>query len=92
MNNSDLLLELTTGREEGSLSRPFLPDENEIEVTLARNGQKKVFPLFEVCCVMQKEDPNHLSTLQGSYDLMEIETLSGSQHLVRVAKDQPFQT
>ena len=92
MHKSDLLLELTTGREEGSLSRPFLPDENEIEVTLARNGQKKVFPLFEVCCVMQKNDPSHLSTLQGSYDLMEIETLSGSQHLVRVAKDQPFQT
>jgi type II secretory ATPase GspE/PulE/Tfp pilus assembly ATPase PilB-like protein len=92
MNNSDLLLELITGREEGSLSRPFLPNENEIAVTLARNGQKKVFPLFEVCCVMQKEDPNHLSTLQGSYDLMEIETLSGSQHLVRVVRDQPFQT
>ncbi|MBE9520810.1 MAG: type II secretion system protein E, partial [Proteobacteria bacterium] len=92
MNTPDLLLELTTGREEGSLSRPFLPDENEIEVTLARNGHKKVFPLFEVSCVMQKEDPNHLSTMQGSYDLMEIETLAGSQHLVRVAKDQPFQT
>jgi hypothetical protein len=41
---------------------------------------------------MQKDDPNHLSTLQSAYDLMEIETLSGSQHLVRVAKDQPFQT
>jgi type II secretory ATPase GspE/PulE/Tfp pilus assembly ATPase PilB-like protein len=92
MNNSELLLELTTGREEGSLSRPFLPDENEIEVLLARNGQKQIFPLFEVCCVMQKDDPNHLSTLQSAYDLMEIETLSGSQHLVRVAKDQPFQT
>jgi type II secretory ATPase GspE/PulE/Tfp pilus assembly ATPase PilB-like protein len=92
MNDSELLLELTTGREEGSLGRPFLPDENEIEIILARNGQKKTFPLFEVCCVMQKDDPNHLSTLQSAYDLMEIETLSGSQHLVRVAKDQPFQT
>jgi type II secretory ATPase GspE/PulE/Tfp pilus assembly ATPase PilB-like protein len=89
---AEILLELLAGREEAALSRPFLPDENEIEVILERNGNKKTFPLFEVCCILQKEDPNHLSTLQSSYDLMEIETLTGSQHLVRIAKDQPFQS
>jgi type II secretory ATPase GspE/PulE/Tfp pilus assembly ATPase PilB-like protein len=89
---SDLLVELIAGKEEASLSRPFLPDENEIEVILARNGQTKTIPLFEVCCVLQKEDPNHLSTLQSAHDLMEIETIAGSQHLVRVAKNQQFQT
>jgi len=88
----DFLIELVAGKEEANLSRPFLPDENEIEVLLARNGQKTTYPLFEVCCILQKEDPNHLSTLQNAHDLMEIETIAGSQHLVRVAKNQQFQT
>ncbi len=88
----EILLELVTGREDATLSRPFLPDENEIQVILARNGEKKTYPLFEVCCILQQDDPNHLSTLHNSHDLMEIETLAGSQHLVRVAKDQQFQT
>ncbi len=88
----EILLELLDGREDAALNRPFLPDENEIQVVLARNGKKKTYPLFEVCCILQKEDPNHLSTLQTAYDLLEIETLLGSLHLVRVAKEQPFQT
>jgi type II secretory ATPase GspE/PulE/Tfp pilus assembly ATPase PilB-like protein len=88
----ELLLELLAGKEGAALARPFLPNENEIEVILQRNGQRKTYPLFEVCCILQKDDPNHLTTLQGSHDLMEIETLAGSQHLVRVAKDQPFPT
>ncbi len=86
----ELLLELLAGKETATLNRPFLPDENEIEVTLARNGNKKTYPLLEVCCILLRDDPNHLSTLQNSHDLMEIETLAGSQHLVRVAKKQPF--
>jgi len=90
--SAEILLELLTGREDASLSRPFLPDENEIQVILARNGEKRTYPLFEVCCILQQEDPNHLSTLHNAHDLMEIETLAGSQHLVRVAKDQQFQT
>jgi type II secretory ATPase GspE/PulE/Tfp pilus assembly ATPase PilB-like protein len=91
-HDPEVLLELLEGREGAALNRPFLPDENEIQVVLTRNGQKKTYPLFEVCCILQKEDPNHLSTIQGAYDLMEIETLLGSLHLVRVAKEQPFQT
>jgi type II secretory ATPase GspE/PulE/Tfp pilus assembly ATPase PilB-like protein len=91
-NEESVLLELLTGKESATFARPFLPDENEIEVVLERNGHKKTFPLFEVCCIQQKKDPNHLNILQSAHDLMEIETLSGSQHLVRVAKDQPFQT
>jgi type II secretory ATPase GspE/PulE/Tfp pilus assembly ATPase PilB-like protein len=88
----ELLLELLAGKEGAALARPFLPDENEIEVILERNGNRKIYPLFEVCCILLMDDPNHLSTLQNSHDLMEIETLAGSQHLVRVAKDQPFPT
>jgi type II secretory ATPase GspE/PulE/Tfp pilus assembly ATPase PilB-like protein len=86
----ELLLELLTGKETATLNRPFLPDENKIVVTLARNGNKKIYPLLEVCCIQLKDDPNHLNTLKNSHDLMEIETLSGSQHLVRVAQNQPF--
>lgn len=88
----EILLELLDGREGAFLSRPFLPIENEIEVILVRNGQKRTYPLFEVCCIMLREDPNHLSTLQADHDLLEIETLLGSQHLVRIAKEQQFQT
>jgi len=88
----ELLLELLVGKERGTLGRPFLPDENEIEIILERNGNKKIYPLFEISSIQLKDDPNHLSTLQNSHDLMEIETLAGSQHLVRVTKDQPFPT
>ena len=86
----DILIELLEGREEATLNRPFLPDENKIEVILSRNGKKKTYPLSEVCCILQKDDPNHRSTLHKDHDLMEIETLGGSQHLVRIAKDQSF--
>jgi type II secretory ATPase GspE/PulE/Tfp pilus assembly ATPase PilB-like protein len=88
----DIFLELLEGMEEAVLSRPFSPDENEIEVILSRNGQKVTYPLFEVCCILQKEDPNHQSTLSNAHDLMEIETLAGSRHLVRIAKDQQYLT
>ena len=91
-DSPEILLELLAGKEEASLVRPFLPHENEIEVILLRNGNKKIYPLFEVCCILLRDDPNHLSTLQNSHDLMEIETLAGSQHLVRVSKNQPFPT
>jgi len=88
----EIFLELLAGKEGATLSRPFLPDENEIAVILEKNGDLKTYPLFEVCCIQLRDDPNHLSTLQNSHDLMEIETLTGFQHLVRVAKNQPFQT
>ncbi len=86
----NLLLELTWGREEATPSRPFLPDENEIEVILTRNGKKETYALFEVCCVLQKDAPSHLSSLSSAHDLMEIETLAGSKYLVRIPKDQKF--
>ena len=93
-NNQDepnVLIELVTGKELAILNHPFKPDENEIEVILARNGKKRTYPLFEICCIQQKEDPNHSAVLQNAHDLMEIETLAGSRHLVRVAKEQEFQ-
>jgi len=88
---AELLLELLEGRELATLRRPFNPEEDEIEVTLAKNGNKKIFPLWEVCCIQLKEDPDHQTTLQKEHDLMEVETLAGFQHLVRVAKNQPHQ-
>jgi hypothetical protein len=88
----DLFLELLEGKEGATLSRPFVPEENEIEVILSRNGKKITYPLFEVCCILLKDDPKHLSGPQKTYDLMEIETLSGSRHLVRIIKGQSFKT
>jgi len=88
----DLFLELLEGKEEATLSRPFMPDENEIVVILSRNGKKRTYPLFEVCCILLKDDPKHLSTPNKAHDLMEIETLAGSRHLVRIAKGQSFKT
>jgi type II secretory ATPase GspE/PulE/Tfp pilus assembly ATPase PilB-like protein len=87
----NVLLEMLTGKELATLTQPFQPDENELEVILARNGKKRTYPLFEICCIQQKDDPHHQSNLQEAHDLMEIETLGGSTHLVRVAKNQPYQ-
>ncbi|MGW8161167.1 MAG: hypothetical protein ACWGN1_02860, partial [Desulfobulbales bacterium] len=83
-----VFLELLEGREEASLNRHFVPEEKEIEVILSRNGKKTTYPLSEVCSILLQEDLDHKRTLNASYDLMEIETLSGAQHLVRIAKGQ----
>ena len=87
----DLLIELLVGKEEARFSRPFVPEDNEIEVILARNGQKRIYPLLEICCILEKKTPDHKLNLQKDHDLMEIETLAGSQHLVRIPKEQKFQ-
>ncbi|MBW2471878.1 MAG: hypothetical protein JRE18_07355, partial [Deltaproteobacteria bacterium] len=87
----NVFIELVTGKELATLRQPFQPDKNELEVILARNGKKRVYPLFEICCIQQKEDPNHNTILRNAHDLMEIETLSGTKHLVRIAKEQRFQ-
>ena len=86
-----VLIELLAGKELATLRQPFQPDDNEIEVILARNGKKRTYPLFEICCIQQKVDPDHQATLQNEHDLMEIETLAGTTHLVRVAKNQLYQ-
>ncbi|MBW2465999.1 MAG: hypothetical protein JRF02_01740, partial [Deltaproteobacteria bacterium] len=90
--DSEIILELLAGKEEATLCRPFHPDDNEVGVILAKNGDKKTYPLFEVCSILLKEEPGELKEQHNSHDLLEIETLSGLQHLVRVAKDQPYQT
>ena len=87
----NVFIELVTGKELATLRQPFQPDRNELEVILARNGKKRIYPLFEICCIQQKEDPNHNTILRNAHDLMEIETLSGTKHLVRIAKEQRFQ-
>ncbi|MGW8288332.1 MAG: GspE/PulE family protein, partial [Desulfobulbales bacterium] len=93
VNNSEpnVLIELLAGKELATLKQPFHPEDNEVEAILARNNKIRTYPLSEICCIQQKNDPNHQSTLQGSHDLLEIETLSGTTHLVRVAKNQPYQ-
>jgi len=88
----EVLLELLANKEQATLSQPFQPDDNQVTVILERNNSKKIFPLLEVCCIQMKNDQNHQYTLQNPHDLLEIETLAGYQHLVRVAKDQPCQT
>ena len=92
IDEQEILLELLAGKEKATLNQPFNPDENQVAVTLKRNDNRKLFPLLEVCCIQMKNDPNQQYTLKNSHDLLEIETLAGYQHLVRVAKNQPCQT
>ena len=88
----DVLLELLVGKEQATLNQPFNPDKNQVAVTLKRNSRQKEYPLLEVCSIQIKDDPNHIHTLHGPHDLLEVETLAGNQHLVRVAKNQPCKT
>ena len=69
-----------------------MPDENKIEVVLSRNDKKRTYPLLEIYCILLKADPNHLSTLHKAHDFMEIKTLGGFWHLMRIAKDQSFES
>jgi hypothetical protein len=69
-----------------------VPDENKKEVVLSRNDKKRTCPLLEIRCILLKADPNHLSTLHKAHDFIEIETLGGFWHLVRIPKDQSFES
>jgi type II secretory ATPase GspE/PulE/Tfp pilus assembly ATPase PilB-like protein len=88
----DLLIELLEGNEEGTLSRPFIPEQGEIEVILLRNKKKRTIPFSDICCVLFKDDSIQTNTKNEAYDLLEIETLRGSQHLVRIPKKQSFES
>jgi type II secretory ATPase GspE/PulE/Tfp pilus assembly ATPase PilB-like protein len=88
----DLFIELLEGNEEGTLSRPLIPEQGEIEVILLRNKKKRTIPFSDICCVLFKDDSIQSNTKNGAYDLLEIETLRGSQHLVRIPKKQSFES
>ena len=53
-----LFLELTSGKEvEASFLSPFQPDDNEVNLLLAKNNEKRTYLLSEVCYILMNEIP-----------------------------------
>ncbi len=49
----DVILELTDGRSlEAVLARPFMPEESEIKVIMAKGGNVHTYFLAKVCCIL----------------------------------------
>ncbi len=51
MDQNLILTFMDGGETEAVLARPFQPRENEIEVTLADQGLRMAYPLYDLCCI-----------------------------------------
>jgi type II secretory ATPase GspE/PulE/Tfp pilus assembly ATPase PilB-like protein len=91
--NWDVILELMDGRkEEADLARPFQPDENEIRVRLARNGNTHTFHFSKVCCILMRPKACPKTFSSHEQILEEVITMTGNRYQVAVLKDQPSPT
>lgn len=91
--NWDVILELMDGRrEEADLARPFQPDENEIRVRLARNGNTHTFHFSKVCCILMRPKAHPKTFSSPEQTLEEVITVAGNRYRVAVLKDQPYAT
>lgn len=93
----NLFLELTNGREiEASCVSPFRPDDNEINVLLAKKDKQRKYHLSEVCYILMNDIPDHEISPQKiattDDELEELETISGKLFHVRVIKEQNYRT
>jgi len=93
----NLFLELANGKEiEASCVTPFSPDDNEINVLLAKKDKKRTYLLSEVCCILMNDipdseiSPQEISTTDD--ELEELETISGKHFHVRAIKGQNYLT
>ncbi len=91
--NWEVILELMDGRrEEADLARPFQPEENEIRVRLARNGDTHTFHFSKICCILMRSKAYTKTFSSHEQTLEEVITVTGNRYQVAVLKDQPFST
>ena len=89
----DVILEFLDGHsEEATLARPLMPEENLVNVLLAKTGEAKFLNLDTLCCILMI--PKDGSPLPGgkehSYEL--VITGAGKHYQVAIPEEQQIKT
>lgn len=85
----DIILELMDGHtEEATLARPFLPEQGEIKIILAKDGRVHTYSLTKICCVLMMPKAQRLKLPYNEQSLEDVITLTGKHYRVAVSKDQ----
>jgi type II secretory ATPase GspE/PulE/Tfp pilus assembly ATPase PilB-like protein len=87
----DVILEFPDGHsEEATLARPFMPEENLVNVLLAKSGEAKFLNLDELCCILMIPKDFPLPGKEHSYEL--VTTGAGKRYQVAIPEDQQIKT
>jgi type II secretory ATPase GspE/PulE/Tfp pilus assembly ATPase PilB-like protein len=85
---ADVALELMDGRRiEAVLTRPFIPEENEISIMLAKGGNVQSYLLTKVCCVLMVPNAQQMKFYGMENYSEEVITTTGKHFHVAVLKD-----
>jgi hypothetical protein len=85
-------VELLDGRrEQATLARPLNPEENSLEVLLARNGKAHTYSLSEICSISMPGTPSQFA-LFSECEVDEVETVTGKRYCVRILEPHKYRT
>jgi type II secretory ATPase GspE/PulE/Tfp pilus assembly ATPase PilB-like protein len=83
--NNDIILEFMDGqRIEAALTKPFNPEEIEVELLIGNNKKKQTFLLQDACCVLLKNHQNWLHLFQKGISPEAVTTSVGNTYHVNV--------
>jgi type II secretory ATPase GspE/PulE/Tfp pilus assembly ATPase PilB-like protein len=84
----DVVLELMDGGSlEGVLASPFVPEENEIRVILAKGGNVHTYLLANVCCVLMVPNAQQMMFYGKEHYSEEVITTTDKHFHVAILKD-----
>jgi type II secretory ATPase GspE/PulE/Tfp pilus assembly ATPase PilB-like protein len=84
----DVVLELMDGRSlEAVLARPFIPEENEIRIMLAKGGTVHTYLLSKVCCVLMVPNAQQMMFYGKEHYSEEVITTTDKHFHVAILKD-----
>ena len=88
----NVILEFPDGHsEEATLARPFMPEENLVNVLLAKSGEAKFLNLEVLCCILMiPKGAFPLPGKENSYEL--VITTAGKRYQVAIPEGQQIKT
>ena len=87
-----IILEFPDGHsEEATLARPFMPEENLVNVLLAKTGEAKFLHLDTLCCILMLPKDFPLPGDKEHSDELVI-TVAGKRYQVAIPEDQHIKT
>jgi type II secretory ATPase GspE/PulE/Tfp pilus assembly ATPase PilB-like protein len=87
----NVILEFPDGHsEEATLARPFMPEENHVNVVLAKSGETKFLNLDILCCVLMIPKDFPLPGKKHSDEI--VITSAGKRYQVAISEDQHITT
>jgi type II secretory ATPase GspE/PulE/Tfp pilus assembly ATPase PilB-like protein len=88
----DIILELMDGRrEEATLARPFLPEENEIRVVRKATAHPNTYSLTKVCCACMRPEDHPVTFPNIERSIEEVILSTDKRYVVAIPKDQQVQ-